>query len=145
MLRSRPEASFIPTINQSMSDQLPSDNFMRAILRDTLGRAIEGDHTPSTLTRESVASETCNCVRCPDCGGSGSYWIDQRGHYLGQHRSDDMDDLEHCDSCGGSGITEVCGRCEYLADLDRELFWGTITLTPFAFSTIICGTHRISC
>lgn len=75
-------------------------------------------------TRETIAkidAEPCACVRCGDCGGSGSYYVDHRGHFLGQHRSDDMDDLEYCDGCGGSGIVEVCSRCELLRDLEYDL------------------------
>lgn len=92
-----------------MADRPPSDNFMRALLQDTLGRAIMGDHSPSTLTREQVNAEPCKCVRCSWCRGTGRY------------RGDDIwDESEPCEECGGLGITEACGRCEYLEELDRE-------------------------
>ena len=54
----------------------------------------------------------CECVKCSDCGGSGSYWVDMRGRFLGQSRCDDMDDLEYCGECGGTGISEVCYECQ---------------------------------
>ena len=54
---------------------------------------------------------TCRCVRCGTCNGSGSIWFDYRGKYLGNQRSDDLDELEICDDCGGSGISEECDEC----------------------------------
>jgi len=53
----------------------------------------------------------CKCVRCLDCGGSGSVWCSFTGEYLGNHRSDDMDTLETCLECNGQGITEMCDDC----------------------------------
>lgn len=62
------------------------------------------------LTRATVQQEPCACVKCVMCGGTGRY------------RSDDVwDEYGTCEECN-NGIVEVCGRCEYLADLDRELF-----------------------
>lgn len=72
---------------------------------------------------EAISAEPCTCVSCGSCGGRGYYYIDHRGRYLGSNRSDDMDESEHCEECGGGGITEVCGRCEYLAELDHEEEW----------------------
>ena len=54
----------------------------------------------------------CRCVSCPDCGGSGSYWVDMGGSYLGQHHCDDLDELEYCENCGGSGVSEMCDNCQ---------------------------------
>lgn len=73
-----------------------------------------------TEQMKTVAAEPCRCVPCGDCGGTGNVWFDFRGRYLGNHRSDDLDDLEPCDSCGGSGITETCDRCQLLNDMDHE-------------------------
>lgn len=66
-----------------------------------------------------VAAEPCRCVTCWDCKGSGSYWVDWRGHYVG-NRGDDLDEMEYCDSCGGSGITETCDRCQLLDEMDNQ-------------------------
>lgn len=73
-----------------------------------------------TAEQIQVAAEPCRCVRCADCGGRGSYWVDLRGRYLGIHRSDDMDEMETCESCGGSGIDDTCDRCQLLEDMDHE-------------------------
>ena len=54
----------------------------------------------------------CECVSCPDCGGSGTIWFDLAGRYLGNHRCDDLDVLETCEECGGSGVSEVCYECQ---------------------------------
>lgn len=58
--------------------------------------------------RESVNAEPCQCVRCVMCSGTGRV---RCGDYMG--------DTEPCEDCE-NGIAEVCGRCELLADLDRE-------------------------
>lgn len=64
------------------------------------------------LTRESVAAEACRCVRCSFCRGNG---------FTSSYERNQFDwDTETCEECGGSGITETCGRCEYLRDLDYE-------------------------
>ena len=65
----------------------------------------------NALTRASVQAEECQCVSCVMCQGTGRVKID--------HWSDM--ETEPCEDCE-NGIAEVCGRCEYLADLDRELF-----------------------
>ena len=62
----------------------------------------------------------CTCVSCPDCGGTGSIWLDFQGRYLGSHRCDDLDELEPCDSCGGSGVSETCQSCADDCDRDSE-------------------------
>ena len=72
---------------------------------------------------ERVLKEPCHCVPCSSCGGTGTVWFafpgaDRGGRFLGNHRCDDLDDLELCEECNG-GIVEVCPRCELLEDLDR--------------------------
>lgn len=74
----------------------------------------------STPAHQKVEQEPCRCIRCGDCNGSGTVWFDWRGHYLGNSRCDDLDELEHCDRCGGSGIIEVCDRCQLLEEMDYE-------------------------
>ena len=93
-----------------MADQLPSDGFMRALLGDTfmIQHGIRQE-SGSQLTRKTVAAEPCRCVRCVMCSGTGRIRVD---HWSGY-------DTEPCEDCD-NGITEVCGRCEYLAELDRE-------------------------
>jgi hypothetical protein len=54
----------------------------------------------------------CECVKCSTCGGSGSYWTDFSGRFLGQSRCDDLDELEYCEECGGTGLSEVCYECQ---------------------------------
>jgi hypothetical protein len=54
---------------------------------------------------------TCSCIKCDACGGSGNIWLDRRGRYLGQHRCDDLDEMETCDNCRGYGITDLCETC----------------------------------
>ena len=70
--------------------------------------------------REKVAAEPCRCVRCGACGESGTIWLDVKGRYLGNHRSDDLDDSEPCEDCGGRGIIETCARCQLLEEMDHE-------------------------
>lgn len=103
-----------------MSDKLPSDDFMRAIIGEVFMVQPDGIHSDSgngpekistALTRASVQAEECKCVHCVMCGGTGRIQVD---HWSGY-------DTEPCEDCQ-NGIIEVCGRCEYLADLDRELF-----------------------
>lgn len=48
----------------------------------------------------------CTCVPCGSCNGTGNVWFTFDGKYLGNHRSDDLDNLERCDDCEGSGIAE---------------------------------------
>lgn len=72
---------------------------------------------PEWVTK--LESEPCRCVRCSDCGGSGTIYFDLRGHYVGKHMTDDMDDPEPCDMCSG-GIVETCDPCDALDDYDRS-------------------------
>ncbi len=67
-----------------------------------------------------VEAEPCRCVPCGDCGGSGNIWVDFNGRYLGNHRCDDLDEMEPCGTCGGSGIVERCDRCQLLEEMDHE-------------------------
>ena len=67
----------------------------------------------------------CECVSCPDCGGTGTVWFsfpgpDMGGEYLGNHRCDDLDELDTCPRCGGRGITECCYECQEDMDDDFE-------------------------
>src|SRR5579872_2401108 len=43
----------------------------------------------------------CECVSCSACGGTGTVWFsfpgpDRGGKYLGNHRCDDLDELDTC-------------------------------------------------
>ena len=62
----------------------------------------------------------CECISCPDCGGSGSVWVSFSGEYLGTRRCDDLDELECCDSCGGSGVSWTCAECGYALEEEEE-------------------------
>jgi hypothetical protein len=53
----------------------------------------------------------CECITCPECGGSGDVWRSFSGEYLGNHRCDDLDELETCELCGGEGVTYFCHYC----------------------------------
>ena len=53
----------------------------------------------------------CKCVPCRECGGSGTVWYSFSGKYLGNHRCDDLDELEMCNECCGTGISETCDEC----------------------------------
>ena len=63
-----------------------------------------------------MTEPTCTCVRCGDCNGSGSVWLDFQGNYLGNQRCDDLDELEYCENCGGTGVVEVCEHCHDAED-----------------------------
>lgn len=58
----------------------------------------------------------CTCISCDECGGTGNVWVSFTGKYLGNHRCDDLDDLQTCESCGGTGIDEVCDHCRELEE-----------------------------
>lgn len=73
-----------------------------------------------SLATKQVQAEPCHCVRCGECGGSGNIWLDFKGQYLGNHRCDDLDEMEMCEGCGGSGIIETCDRCQLLEDMDHD-------------------------
>ena len=74
---------------------------------------------PAREMAEKIAAEPCKCVSCSSCGGTGSVWFTFDGKYLGNHRSDDLDELERCEECH-AGIVELCARCETLAELEQE-------------------------
>lgn len=69
-----------------------------------------------------VSAEPCTCVRCSACDGTGSYWVDIGGRYIGSHRSDDLSEMEYCEECS-DGIVEVCDRCQLLEEMDHESEW----------------------
>jgi hypothetical protein len=54
----------------------------------------------------------CECVGCGACGGTGTIWLDFSGRYLGNHRCDDLDEMDTCEDCGGTGTTETCYECQ---------------------------------
>jgi hypothetical protein len=59
----------------------------------------------------------CECVSCGECDGTGTVWFafpgpDRAGEYLGNHRCDDLDEMDSCMECGGSGIVETCYECQ---------------------------------
>lgn len=63
-----------------------------------------------------MSEQKCKCVPCADCGGSGRVWFafpgpDRGGRYLGNHRCDDLDEMDGCHGCEGSGIVETCEHC----------------------------------
>ena len=67
----------------------------------------------------------CECVSCSSCGGSGNVWwsfpgLGLGGKYLGNHRSDDLDEMETCEECGGSGIIETCYECQEADECDQD-------------------------
>lgn len=62
---------------------------------------------------------TCKCVFCGECGGSGVVWFSFSGTYLGDRRSDDLDEMELCPECHGSRISEECDECRKMG----EEFW----------------------
>jgi DnaJ-class molecular chaperone len=68
---------------------------------------------------QKLEAEPCECVSCAECHGSGTIFVDLRGHYVGAGMRDDMDEPESCDGCRGSGIIEECDRCMTLDDYDR--------------------------
>ncbi len=63
---------------------------------------------------------TCNCVSCGECGGSGFVWRSFDGEYLGDHRCDDLDEMEDCPQCEGEGISELCDECQQALEDSRE-------------------------
>src|SRR5436190_5828639 len=85
----------------------------------TSSMALISTKSPAARKSDMSDSMACECVMCSACGGSGHIWVDFSGRYLGQHRSDDLDEMESCDSCHGAGVTELCDRC---AGMDEELW-----------------------
>ena len=60
-----------------------------------------------------VSKEPCGCVRCSLCGGTGRLrW--SRPLCVESWKE------EPCEDCNG-GITQICGRCQLLTDLDHEM------------------------
>ena len=57
----------------------------------------------------------CKCISCSECGGTGNVWFSfpgpDGGKYLGNHRSDDLDEMDSCPQCEGRGIAEMCATC----------------------------------
>ena len=66
---------------------------------------------------------SCTCISCHECGGTGTVWYSFGGKYLGNHRCDDLDNLETCETCGGQGIVERCWECQQKLDDEWDL-WG---------------------
>lgn len=67
---------------------------------------------------------SCECVICGACGGKGNVWYafpgpDLGGEYLGDHRCDDLDEMDTCQECGGSGICETCYKCQAARDQEE--------------------------
>ena len=65
----------------------------------------------------------CRCVACDECGGSGTVWFafpgpDRGGKYLGNHRCDDLDEMDTCPYCE-RGLVEMCDECRD-RDMDDE-------------------------
>lgn len=60
-----------------------------------------------------MKEDECTCVRCSECGGTGDVWYTSAGEYLGNCRSDDLDELDFggCPECDGLGIVEQCYNC----------------------------------
>jgi hypothetical protein len=60
-------------------------------------------------------AETCRCVRCTACGGSGTVrFVDLGGN------ADEIAEAETCYECGGSGASVICAPCLKLRELERE-------------------------
>ncbi len=69
---------------------------------------------------KQLEAQPCECVRCPDCKGTGNVWFSFGGkRYLGAHRSDDLDEMETCENCS-NGILETCDRCAQLEEYEFE-------------------------
>ena len=63
---------------------------------------------------------SCQCVPCSECGGTGVVFRSFTGNYLGNHRCDDLDEMETCDECGGDGLSEMCEECQLKAEEAEE-------------------------
>lgn len=62
----------------------------------------------------------CECIECPECGGTGNVWVSFSGKYLGNRRCDDLDEMESCPQCGGSGIDYMCEECAYAQEEEER-------------------------
>jgi hypothetical protein len=69
---------------------------------------------------KDLEEKPCECVRCPECKGTGNVFFAFGGKtYLGSSRRDDLDEMEPCDFCRG-GIIEECSRCCDLYEYDED-------------------------
>jgi len=67
---------------------------------------------------------TCKCIPCAECDGTGVIWYSFSGKYLGNHRCDDLDEMDVCPDCDGSGVAEICDEClEGYEDEDDWVNW----------------------
>ena len=70
--------------------------------------------------------QTCRCVRCGECNGTGTVWFTfgsalyGGGQYLGSSRCDDLDEMETCGECRGSGISEECENCADHREMEQD-------------------------
>ena len=71
---------------------------------------------------DQLEKQPCTCEMCSFCHGTGGYYVDSRGRFLGVYRSDDLSDLETCEFCGGCGVTDQCSRCGELESYEMEDF-----------------------
>ena len=62
--------------------------------------------------KQKLLTEPCHCIRCHDCGGNGTVWVDTFDY--------PEEDLDICPMCD-SGIVEVCFRCRELEDMDDDM------------------------
>lgn len=81
--------------------------------------------TLATMSKSELQNTPCSCVSCSDCGGSGNVWFsfpgpDRGGRYLGNHRSDDLDEMEACANCQADGIVETCDRCQLIQEFEMD-------------------------
>lgn len=71
------------------------------------------------MTQATEEKRVCTCASCGSCGGTGNVWFTFDGKYLGNHRCDDLDELQRCDDCEGSGLSDVCELCAYQEEDDE--------------------------
>lgn len=57
-------------------------------------------------------AQPCTCVRCGMCNGNCNVRV--------QGQNMPFDDLDTCPECHGAGITETCGRCMELIEIDND-------------------------
>ena len=63
-------------------------------------------------------NETCECIPCPECNGSGYIWVS--GDRSGPERFDDDGDFESCPLCGGDGLYFYCLKCQLEEDMEED-------------------------
>lgn len=56
--------------------------------------------------------DSCRCVNCADCRGSGREWTIDDWSWLEQ--------FEPCLGCDGSGIVEECDHCALVRELEED-------------------------